>query len=134
MLNWLLILNADNSIQSTSWKLTPYACLIRSRIINDIGLFNTGYNSIEYAFLDYGYKCIQLGIIIRYDPSLLLHNNYIKKIKTIHNDEKYYVKNNFSYKWQMWVIIRTYLHNLFNYNSVFSIPSDKKYNMASIPR
>ena len=137
--NWVLILNADSSIQSTSWKITPRACLINYRVINSVGLFDSKYNSLDYAFLDYGFKSIQLGIISRYDASLLSQKKYIKKINIIKNDELYFIKNNFSSKWQIWAMIRICFNNIINYKDIIdyisifrSLPSNK-YDFVRLP-
>jgi len=109
--NWMLILNPDSSIQSTSWKISPQACLIRTVVFKQMNSLDVGYVSPEYAWLDFGFRSLKRGLITRHDPNLLLDGTPKDSFGSINDDEVYFITINFSLRWLIWVLLRMWIAN-----------------------
>ena len=105
--NWMLTLNPASDQKSISWKISPRACLLRKDILNSITL-RSEYITPEYAFIDFGYRCIRKGVIIQHVPNLI-SNNFDNKYSVINHDETLFIESNFSSRWYYWYLFRNLL-------------------------
>jgi len=105
--NWMLTLNPASDQKSISWKISPRACLLRKDILNSITL-RSEYITPEYAFIDFGYRCIRKGVIIQHVPNLI-SNNFDNKYSVINHNETLFIESNFSSRWYYWYLFRNLL-------------------------
>ncbi len=68
---WMLNRDADSDIESTSWRITPRACLVRTEVIRRAGGMASGFKTPNMAFLEMGHRWITNGVLIRHVPGLV---------------------------------------------------------------
>src|SRR3989338_4223815 len=68
---WMLNRDPDPDIESTSWRLSLRACLIRVEVLRQMGGPRPDFEMIEAAVLEMGHRFISRGVLMRHLPSLL---------------------------------------------------------------
>lgn len=120
------MLNKD--IKSTkngiSWRISLNACLIKTEVFQQMGLPDKHFNTIMASALDFGYRCITKGVIIRQVPKLVsnIPQNYFMNNKLTVYDELRFIRKNFGKRWSLWAIWRAALHGF----SVFELIKEYK--------
>ena len=69
--SWMLNCDAPADIESTSWRMSFAATLVRREVLRQIGLPCDDFETIEGAALEWGHRCITHGVQMRHVPSLL---------------------------------------------------------------
>lgn len=64
-------LDVDASIESTSWKISPGAVLIRNEVLSELGGFDAAFDTTSGAALDAGLRWIEHGALMRHVPQLV---------------------------------------------------------------
>jgi glycosyltransferase involved in cell wall biosynthesis len=68
---WMFNLDADPLLESTSWRLSLRACLIRSSVLQQLGFVRPEFGTLECAALEMGHRYIAHGALMRHVPHLL---------------------------------------------------------------
>lgn len=63
--------DVDPAIESTSWKLSLRAVIIRNEVISELGGFDPAFDTAAGAALDAGLRWIRRGALMRHVPDLL---------------------------------------------------------------
>lgn len=67
----MLSCDVEATTESTSWKLSARAVLIRNEVLEQLGGFDPDFDTLSGASLDAGLRWIQHGALIRHVPDLL---------------------------------------------------------------
>ncbi len=114
---WLYTLDAPQEVSSTSWRISAECFLANRDVLLRTFIFDRHFDSIAISGLDWGFRLLKAGVIIRYEPTLsnILEINSDYNQITI-SDEMKFVKRNFSTKWFFWSCYRLYIngHSFFN--------------------
>jgi GT2 family glycosyltransferase len=102
---WMLGRDADASIESTSWRVTWRACLVRAELVRQLGGLAPGYDSLDAAALDAGYRWIRRGAFVRHVPSLAAGGAARAAALSVH-DELRFARTHFGEFWTRWSIGR----------------------------
>ena len=68
---WMFNCDADPFLESTSWRLSLRACLIRTSVLQQLGWVRPEFVSLEGASLEMGHRYITHGALMRHVPHLL---------------------------------------------------------------
>lgn len=68
---WMFNCDADPFLESTSWRLSLRACLIRTSVLRQLGSVRPEFASLEGASLEMGHRYITQGALMRHVPHLL---------------------------------------------------------------
>jgi len=68
---WMLGADADPAIESSSWRLSLRACLLRAEVLRQMGWLRGEFDSLEAAGLELGLRYLQGGVILRHTPALV---------------------------------------------------------------
>ena len=63
--------DVDPDIESTSWKVTARALLVRNEVLDELDGFDPSFDTTSGAALDAGLRWIQHGALMRHVPGLL---------------------------------------------------------------
>lgn len=67
----MLSCDVDPDVESTSWKVSARALLVRNEVIDGLGGFDTAFDTAAGSALDAGLRWIQHGALLRHVPDLL---------------------------------------------------------------
>ena len=68
---WWLNRDADPGIESTSWRVSLEACLLRADVVRRIGPPRGEFQTLAGASLEFGHRCVGRGVLARHVPWLL---------------------------------------------------------------
>ena len=108
---WMLNRDPDPNKAATSWRLSLRACLCRTEVLRQIGTLEPGFETLEGAGLELGYRCIRAGVFIRYIPELLPVDFAQEKVIIPLADQLRFIQLGFGGKWAKWTKFRTVLAN-----------------------
>ena len=108
---WMLNRDPDPNKTATSWRLSLRACLFRTEVLRQIGTLEPGFETLEGAGLELGYRCIRAGVFIRYIPELLPVDFAQEKVIIPLADQLRFIQLGFGGKWAKWAKFRTVLAN-----------------------
>ena len=108
---WMLNRDPDPNKAATSWRLSLRACLFRTEVLRQIGTLEPGFETLEGAGLELGYRCIRAGVFIRYIPELLPVDFAQEKVIIPLADQLRFIQLGFGGKWAKWTKFRTVLAN-----------------------
>ncbi len=108
---WMLNRDADPAIESTSWRISPHACLIRADVIKKMGWLAPGFKTAEAAFLEMGHRWIANGVMMRNVPGLLGQGWKAEdqRVRLPFEDELRFIYYRFGNKWAKWTMVRAIL-------------------------
>lgn len=124
----LLNCNADSSIESSSWRLTLRACLIRSSVIQDLGGPSPDFESLKACGLELGHRYMFSGVIIRHTPKLIKPVVDYKDYSISLVDELRFLFSRYGRKQTMWSIFRAGLTRYASPYSLWKAYSRAKHN------
>lgn len=103
---WIYSLNPPDDKSCTSWYLSTECFLVKAQVFQNSELFDTSFETVAGAGIDWGFRLFNSGVIVRYEPFL----SQIKRSNSGFNitvfDEFRFVKRNFSLKWYIWSAFR----------------------------
>ena len=67
---WMLHRDPPVEIEAMSWRVSLRGCLIRRALLAAVGGVDAGYEALEGAGLDLGYRCLLAGAMMRHVPDL----------------------------------------------------------------
>lgn len=103
---WMLNRDPDPTIDATSWRLSLRACLIRTDVLRQIGGPLPGFETLEAASLEMGYRFIRNGVFIRHCPKLLVPPPESTSVKLPATDHFKFISTSFGKKWLYWAAFR----------------------------
>lgn len=68
---WMLNCDVPSVLESTSWRLSLKACLIRTETLKKMGGIYPQFQSVEAAGLEMGHRFISRGVLMRHIPELV---------------------------------------------------------------
>jgi glycosyltransferase involved in cell wall biosynthesis len=97
--------------RTVNWRLSTDCLLIKNDAFHLINKLNHGYESIEMAILELGYKAIYAGYIIFFEPKLSLQSNFNSNLKSFSfKDQLLFIKSNAMQIWYYWASFRIILN------------------------
>lgn len=106
---WMLNRDPDPEIIATSWRLSLRACLIRTRLLKQLGGPSSEFSSLDAAGLELGYRYIRKGAFIQHTPSLVSVKSQPIQIQLPFEDQLKFIKAGFGNKWMSWAVFRALL-------------------------
>ena len=96
----------DSNVGGSSWRLSFSACLIRAQVFQEIGNIDPNFATLEACALEFGYRCINSGVIVRFEPQLVMAPvaNFPQSLPVL--DEFRFIQKFFGRKFQLWAIWR----------------------------
>ncbi len=110
--SWMYTVDANSEISSVSWRLNLRCCLIRTKIIRELGLPSESYDSIEGSGLELGFRYIKNGAVLRHIPNMN-SNKPIIKIHLSFRDQIRFINDCFGKNWANWVLLQKFLFHPF---------------------
>lgn len=108
---WVYTLDAPENIPSTSWRLSAECFMMKTEILRSTFLFDTCFDTITAIGLDWGWRLLNSGAIVRYEPLLSSFNGEKDYSEISLKDEFKIVKRNFKSKWLWWSAWRSVKNN-----------------------
>jgi glycosyltransferase involved in cell wall biosynthesis len=117
---WMLNCDPAPEIEATSWRVSLRACLVRKEVIRQIGFLSPAFQSLEAAGLEWGHRCIRLGVLMRHLPGLVdrEHAKRLFSPALPFEDEVRFVQSRFGRKWSLWARVRAILTGYGTFRSV----------------
>jgi glycosyltransferase involved in cell wall biosynthesis len=108
---WMLNQDPQPRQTCTSWRLSPQACVFRTDVLRQMGAPDPEFQTLQGAWLDYGFKLLKGGAVLRHEPSLLGPDfaGEIPDQTLPTSDEFRFVLNNFGRRWFYWSVFRSVL-------------------------
>lgn len=106
---WMLNCDPPADIEATSWRVSLKACLVRVDVLRQMGFLRPGFHSLDAAALEWGHRCIRLGVVMRHIPSLVDGQGSAVLPPLNFEDELRFVRLRFGFKWQVWASWRAVL-------------------------
>jgi GT2 family glycosyltransferase len=105
---WMLNRDPDEGIEATSWRASHRACLVRAEVLR-WHRPPRGYETLDAAFLAWGYRCITFGVIPRHTPGMLTRVPASTDYAIPLADEFRFVHSMFGKRWARWAATRAIL-------------------------
>lgn len=107
---WMLNHDPDPGTESSSWRVSLDACLIRMESLRQLGGLAAGFDTLSAAGLELGHRALTAGMIMRHTPDLLPTIPGRNPIRvTSLADEARFVRARFGTRWLMWALARAAL-------------------------
>ncbi len=106
--DWSMI-DAPQSITSTSWRVSLDACLVEAALLSDQEWLEPAYETTGAAGLDFGLRCQEAGVLVEYSPELLLPSSYTCIDPPTRRDFFLFVFRHFGILWTVYALIRQLL-------------------------
>ncbi len=103
--NWMFNCDAPADIESTSWRVTAAACLMRTAVLRQVGLPSRDFDTVAGALLEWAHRAITRGAMMRHVPSLLPAKMSGSELPTL-GDEVRLVAYRYGRFWARWAIMR----------------------------
>ncbi len=96
------------SLQATSWRISMSACLVRTEVLLQNGFLRPEFSTLQGAALEWGYRCLQYGVLMRHLPTLLTQLPAVEAFNDSLplEDEMRFVYYRFGRKWSAWAGLR----------------------------
>ncbi len=115
---WMLNCDSNPAQESTSWRLSLRASLIRTEVIRKMGFISPEFKTLEAAGLDLGHRYISRGVILRNLPSLVSKTIIPHMPEIPIEDEFRFIRRRFGRSWTRWTLMRAALTG---YDSIFRL-------------
>lgn len=99
---WMLNLDPPTDRQTTSWRLSLRALLVRSRVVQHLGGPCADFDSLAGAGLDLGLRWIMRGAILRHEPALVAVASPSPEPAPTQPDELRLIARSWGRKWALW--------------------------------
>ena len=109
---WMLNRDPDPEIEATSWRVSFRACLVRSDVLRSIEPPSNGFQTLEGAGLEYGHRCLSLGVVTRHVSELLPDQAECPPITLPIEDQLHFVMHRYGIRWARWALLRAILRGL----------------------
>jgi len=118
--SWMYSVDADPSIASISWRLNLRCCLIKTKVLMELGLPSNNYDSLEAAGLELGFRYIKRGALLRHNPNFTDLKKTIK-VQLSFKDQIRFVFDCYGRKWANWVLLQKFFGHPFKIISSLSM-------------
>ncbi|MGB3409616.1 MAG: glycosyltransferase [Microthrixaceae bacterium] len=102
---WPLALDADPHIESSSWRVSLGALLVRTEVLKTLGGIDPAFKGLTGAGLELGRRMIDRGAIIRHTPDLV-GANVLLSDTLLEHDRFVFLRRVFARKWVRYAGIR----------------------------
>jgi glycosyltransferase involved in cell wall biosynthesis len=108
---WMLNQDPQPRQTCTSWRLSSRACVFRTDVLRQMGAPDPEFQTLKGAWLDYGFRLLKGGVVLRHEPSLLSPDfaGDDQGHALPASDEFRFVLNNFGRRWFYWSVFRSVL-------------------------
>lgn len=103
---WMLNCDADPGIESTSWRISPRACLVRTEVLRKMGTLHTDFQTLQGAALEMGHRYITRGVLMRHVPELTPEVEPGTPTQLPFADELLFIYYRFGRFWGYWTLMR----------------------------
>ncbi len=117
---WMLNCDPDPKIESTSWRLSLRACLIRTDVLRKMGGIYPEFQTLEAASLEMGHRFITRGVLTRYIPSLISSQKQLNNVSLPFEDELRFIDFCFGRKWTLWAWARAVMTRYATFQKAWS--------------
>lgn len=117
---WMLNAYLDPARAATSWRLSLRAALIPVEVFTHLGNFSPAFATVEGMALEFGYRGIKHGAIIRYTPELLLPAAQpVASDRLPLADEARLLAGHFGRFWLVWALLRIWMTGFAGFGAVW---------------
>jgi glycosyltransferase involved in cell wall biosynthesis len=106
---WMLNLDPDSEIESTSWRVSLEACLVKPEVLRRIGAPRAGFESLAAAALEFGHRCVRRGVLARHVPRLVSGAVFGEPARIPFEDELRFIVAGYGSGWARWALLRAIL-------------------------
>jgi hypothetical protein len=71
---WMLNRDPNSDVLASSWRISLDACLARVDVLRQLGGVDPAFDTLEGASLDFGFRILRRGAIVRHVPWLISRN------------------------------------------------------------
>ena len=103
---WMLNARLDPSIESTSWRVSLRAVLVRGEVLRRCGAPDPALETVSGAALDLGFRWTQAGAVVRHVPDLAADASFRDEWPT-EADGVRIVRRHRGRAWAMWAAARS---------------------------
>lgn len=101
---WMYNIDGSEEVSHSNFRMSLQACMIRVKVLKNLGTFSDEYTSTEMSAVAYGYSVLKQGGIIRYQADLV--KNKAKEQSNVPlKDEWIFARQFFKKKWQLWTLL-----------------------------
>lgn len=104
---WMLNLDVPAQRESSSWRLSLRALLVKVEAIRHLGFIHSAFRTVEGAGLELGHRYITRGAIPRHLPWLCPHPFPSQDVSLPIEDEVLFLKLRFGLFWTKWALFRS---------------------------
>jgi len=104
---WIYNLQAESSIEFSSFRSTHRNTLIKTKTYKDFTGFLNQFNTVAFEFLEFGYRVLKQGGIIRYSPILNPDKTVIDEDLSS-KDNELFINIHFTKKWSYYARFRSF--------------------------
>jgi glycosyltransferase involved in cell wall biosynthesis len=106
---WMLNCDPPGDIEATSWRVSLRACLVNVDVLRHMPFLHPDFISLDAAALEWGHRCIRLGVITRHAPGLISSEIHSEVVSFEIKDQLLFLKLRFGLKWVIWGSARAVL-------------------------
>ncbi|PYR33680.1 MAG: hypothetical protein DMF90_19960, partial [Acidobacteria bacterium] len=90
---------------ASSWRVSLDACLAKVDVLRQVGAIDPRFDTLEGASLDFGYRMMRKGAIVRHVPWLVESPSPADRRLSIH-DELRFIRQHHGARWMSWCMWR----------------------------
>ena len=103
---WMFNSNSDPLMESTSFRLSFQACLLKTDILRQLGGPNPAFQTLLGAALEMGHRFLYAGVIMRHIPWLVTHTLSVPNDALPFRDELLFAWLRYGSFWTRWTLVR----------------------------
>ena len=103
---WWLNRDADPAIESTSWRVSLDACLLRTDVVRRLGAPRGEFQTLAGASLEFGHRCVGRGVLARHVPWLVDAPGSAAPERPTLEDAIRFVLWRYGSFWARWAVLR----------------------------
>ena len=111
MQDWGMI-NAPCDRPSSSWRVGLDACLVRRKLLQEVGGLDAAFISSSAAGLELGYRCLKLGALVEHRPELWAGASEPEPREPPRQDLYTFILRHYGERWARYVLLRRGLRGL----------------------
>lgn len=106
---WMHNIDPPPDIEATSWRLSLRCCLVRAEVLRQLGGPRPEFHTLAGASLEFGYRCIRRGAVIRHTPALLARSHAaLEREQVPFSDQAVFLRLHFSRFWNAYALFRAW--------------------------
>lgn len=106
---WMHNCDVPPDRESTSWRISFRACLIRTTVLRQLEPICEQFHSLDAAALELGFRWLRRGVFIRHNPLLLNSQEHGTSSEIDAHDEMLFAYRCFGSSWMAWAAARAAL-------------------------